>query len=316
MYQELLPQEQENEKNGFLISTILHLLLLLLLFIPLIQSKVLNQEFSGIVVAIGIPDAGNLVNNNTESAASASAPEVVKESAETPSAAPTSEAKTEKTPQKNATPIVSVIQEESSEIKSTDKAEKITEKELSDAKAKAAAENAKKEKQAKELEALKAAQAAELAKQKAEAEAEAKRKAEAEKQKQLEESKSKFGSLFGQGSPGDKTENKGVENGSPDASILDGLSTGSGKAGDGLDARGIVFEPEIKDNSQKTGKVVVKVCVNNLGKVISANYTQKGSSTTDQYLVNLAEKNAAKYTFTPSDITEQCGTITINFLLK
>ncbi len=50
----------------------------------------------------------------------------------------------------------------------------------------------------------------------------------------------------------------------------------------------------------------VKVCVNNLGNVISSKYTQRGSTTTDQHLASLATQGAKKYKFSPNDVPEQC----------
>jgi TonB family protein len=86
--------------------------------------------------------------------------------------------------------------------------------------------------------------------------------------------------------------------------------------GGGLGNRGVKYEPTISDNSQKTGKVVVNVCVDKSGKVISAEYTQKGSTTTDSDLRALAERSARKFVFSESTIEKQCGTITIDFKVR
>jgi TonB family protein len=160
---------------------------------------------------------------------------------------------------------------------------------------------------------------AEEAQKKAEAEAEAKRKAEAEAQKQAEYEKAKkqFGDSFGDGKgKNDKPGNQGDPNGDPDATKLDGISTGSGMVGGGLGDRGVVFEPKIKDDSQKTGTVVVRVCVNRNGEVISADYTQKGSTTADSELRQIAITSAKKFKFSKSSVDKQCGTITIDFKVR
>jgi hypothetical protein len=86
--------------------------------------------------------------------------------------------------------------------------------------------------------------------------------------------------------------------------------------GGGLGSRGVKYEPTISDNSQKTGKVVVNVCVDKTGKVISAEYSQRGSTTTDSDLRGLAERSALKFVFTESAIEKQCGTITIEFKIR
>ena len=144
---------------------------------------------------------------------------------------------------------------------------------------------------------------------------EARKKAEAEA-RQKEEAKSKFGSLFNKNNDNDNSEGEGDPLSQPDATALEGLSEGFGKTGKGLQTRKLVYQPKIEDNSQKTGKVVVDICVNSKGDVISANYTQKGSTTTDTYLIRLAERNAKKYRFSESELVEQCGEIIIDFKLK
>lgn len=158
---------------------------------------------------------------------------------------------------------------------------------------------------------------------KAELEAQAEReRIEDEKQKAAEEArkkeqaKSKFGSLFNKNNETDNSSGQGDPISTPDASALEGISEGFGKTGKGLQTRSIIYQPTIEDNTQKTGKVVINICVNGSGKVISANFTQKGSTTTDIYLINLAKENARKYLFSKSEITEQCGEIIIDFRLR
>lgn len=148
-------------------------------------------------------------------------------------------------------------------------------------------------------------------------EAELKKAAEAKKKAEYEKAKKQFGDILGKGK-GNQSEsgNAGDPAGDPNTSVLDGLSKGTGKIGGGLASRGTVYIPEIDENSQKAGKVVVRVCVNNKGEVIEAKYTQKGSTTTDTDLVNVAIKGAKRYRFSKSPIEKQCGSITIEFKLK
>ena len=134
-----------------------------------------------------------------------------------------------------------------------------------------------------------------------------------EQEKKKEAAKSKFSSLFGSST----TESDNTsEVGRPDASAVEGLKDNFTATGEGLESRGIVYQPDITDNSQKTGRVVVRICVNKSGLVTSARFTQKGSTTTDNYLIDLAEKNALKYRFTESTLDEQCGNIVIDFRLR
>ncbi|MBK7094605.1 MAG: energy transducer TonB [Saprospiraceae bacterium] len=104
--------------------------------------------------------------------------------------------------------------------------------------------------------------------------------------------------------------------GSRDSDILEGITKGKGRVGDGLDARGVMYEPAFEDSSQKSGTVVVRICINDQGKVISARYTQKGSTTTDSELINIAVSNSKKYRFSPSQLPEQCGTVSITFIVR
>lgn len=81
-------------------------------------------------------------------------------------------------------------------------------------------------------------------------------------------------------------------------------------------SRKVIKVPVINDNSQKQGRVVVNICVNELGKVISSKYTQIGSTTADTYLVELAEKGASEYLFSPSTQSKECGRVIIEFRLR
>ena len=67
---------------------------------------------------------------------------------------------------------------------------------------------------------------------------------------------------------------------------------------------------------QKSGKVVIEVCVNSSGTVVSADYTQRGSTTSDSELKSKALQAAKGYRFASSSADQQCGTITFNFTLK
>jgi hypothetical protein len=134
---------------------------------------------------------------------------------------------------------------------------------------------------------------------------------------QYNQSKSQFGDLFGKGK-GNTTDsgNQGQEEGDPTAKALAGVSSGIGLIGGGLSGRGLSYQPQIKDKSQKTGKIVVKVCVDAEGKVISAEYTQLGSTSTDLELKKIAVQSALQFKFTSSNVDRQCGTISIDFKLK
>jgi len=145
------------------------------------------------------------------------------------------------------------------------------------------------------------------------------RKAAEEVRKKAEYAKTKkqFGDLIGKGKGAtSESGNAGDPKGDPSSEALKGLSKGNSRIQGGLADRGIISEPHIEDNSQKAGIVVVKVCVNSQGEIIESSYTQRGSTTTDTDLVNIAIQGAKQYRFSKSPIEKQCGTITIEFKLK
>jgi len=335
-------EEEENSKKGLIGSICFHTILLLMFLLPWFKTVDPPPGIPGVLVSMGNPD---LLSEEEPSPKQSSEPLVYQnEEAEAPQEAveesqPVEEVKVTPEPQKPFTkpqPVtekevpakfektVENVQEESpikiKEAIEKQEAEALLRLEKAEAeKKKAEAEKLKQEKLAAEKAAAQAqAKAAEEAKKKQEAEA-AERRAEEQRKKQeaYEKTKNELGSLFGgDGSDNDSEGKKGDPDGSNDSKILAGLSGGLGEVGGGLSGRGIIYEPTIKENSQKTGKVVVKVCVDKSGTVISSKFTQRGSTTTDSQLVEVAEKAAAKYKFTPGDLAEQCGTITIDFKLK
>ena len=139
-------------------------------------------------------------------------------------------------------------------------------------------------------------------------------KEQEEKRQRYEEQKSKFSDLFKKGA--DNSEKEGDPTGAPDASKVEGISTGKGTVGAGLSDRGIVSAPDISDDSQRRGKVVVVICVDDTGTVISAEYTQRGSTTTDPYLIEIAEESAKLWKFSAGEMEKQCGTISIDFKVE
>ncbi len=93
-------------------------------------------------------------------------------------------------------------------------------------------------------------------------------------------------------------------------------SDSSGSVSGQIGNRSVLFTPSIKDDSQKKGKVVIKICVNGAGKVTRAEYTQAGSTTSDTYLIQLATDGVKKYLFSASDNAEECGRVVVDFQLK
>lgn len=343
-------EEDENSKKGLIGSLCFHTILLLVFLLPWFKTLDPPPGLPGVLVSMGNPD---FTSTEDPSPKQSSEPiayqneedeveepdakvEVVEESEpikKTQEKQPTEAvpdkviAPTKEVPAKFEKTVVNTQQESPVKIKEDKEKLEKDRRELERKQAQLKAEAQKKLEKEKEVEALEAAKKAEAAKQAAAiAEAKRKRAEEAErkrvqeqkkKQEAYEKTKNELGSLFGgDGNSNESDGKKGDPDGSNDSKILEGLSGGLSEVGGGLSGRGIIYEPKINENSQKTGKVVVKVCVDQSGSVISSKYTQRGSTTTDSELVNVAEKAAAKYKFTPGELAEQCGTITIDFKLK
>lgn len=83
--------------------------------------------------------------------------------------------------------------------------------------------------------------------------------------------------------------------------------------GGGLSGRAVQRRSSIKNDTQKIGRVVIEVCVDSEGRVISADYTMRGSTTTDSDLKSKALESARSYVFVPSSKDTECGTLSFNF---
>lgn len=69
--------------------------------------------------------------------------------------------------------------------------------------------------------------------------------------------------------------------------------------GGGLAGRAVISRRKIGASPQKQGKVVIEVCVDNSGHVVSAYYTPRGSTTSDSELQTMAISAAQTYKFAP-----------------
>ena len=316
-----LGTEKKFEITAKTVATAFGVAFLLLFFWNLLTYQDPKPPESGILVSFGQPNIGQgeevsapppvAAEEEVETPAEpeVSEPEPVEEEVE-PEAVPEPEPVK---PKKTEAPAKDVIKDERSKALALKKKKEQEQK-----------REEEREKRAEELEAKKKADAA----KKAKADADRKKKAEADKkaaeaaakQAEAERLKGEIGGLFGQTGDGKgntgTSGNQGDPNGDPNASNLDGISTGSGMVGGGLGNRG-GSGPKVTDKSQATGKVVVKVCVDDAGRVKSATFTQRGSTTTNSQLRRIAEANAKKWSFSKSDLgRNQCGTITYDFKVK
>lgn len=124
--------------------------------------------------------------------------------------------------------------------------------------------------------------------------------------------------------PGSKTGTGGNGTGSngktgPQGGDGQGTSTTGGTVGSdiggGLSGRPVKKRVKPKNNTGRYGTVVITICVNKDGKVVSAEYTQKGSTTADGKLRALSESAAKQYRFeaAPYAPDKQCGNVTFKF---
>lgn len=313
---------EEDRTKALVTSIILHAILLALLFFihfnresPLTEAPPIVIEFGGggDDAATGLPDEGQ--GNDPAPPGQQMEDPTVTEPVEEPSSEPAP-------PKESAPPAPSKPETPRNTPTSTDP----------DAAALKKAQEETRRKQQQEQDRIRKEQDAARA-----AEAERQRQiAEQQRREQEERDKKKgqFGSTFGkpgstgtgQGNTG-KPGNQGIPGGTGDNPFgkTPGSGGGSGggdgggvgeSIGDGLGGRRVVGRPSMVDDTQKTGKVAIRVCVNSDGRVTSANYTQRGSTTTDSVLRSKAESWARGYRFAPSDAAEQCGTITFDFRVK
>ena len=303
--------EQENRTKSFLISMVFHALLVLLMFLYTFSKKPESTEVPPITIewggggdnaAAGEPDKGMNDDytppgeeaSSTPSTPTTSTPEPAPKPSNTPATPPPPTA-TSDDPD-----VAAVRQQKEKERKQQ--------------------EEATRQEQARQAEAERQRVAAEAAK-----------RAEDAKRNSV---KNNAGSAFGKknstgtgagggGNPG----NGGINGGTGDnpfgksngtgGGTGGGVGTGTGPSiGGGLGGRAVRQRGPINDNSQKQGKVVIEVCVDSGGNVISADYTQRGSTTSDSELRNKALSAARAYKFAASGSAKECGTITFNFQLK
>ncbi len=288
--------EREDKRKAFIITSILYTILLILLILPLLTYPDPPPGQEGILVNLGM-DFGQGDEN---------APEEITETT------PEDNTEIETEPIEETQPVEETPVEEP-QSQPTDVPEKEV-VETTDPQAEAIKKREEEKKRQQQLEAERKRKAQEEAERKRREEEERKRR-EAERKKQQASGAFGGGSGPGKGNTG-QSGNQGDPHGDPNASNLEGVSVGQGQVGGGLGSRGVLASPRVTDNSQEQGTVVVKVCVDANGKVISAEYTQAGSTTNSANLRRLAIANAKKWKFSKSHIDKQCGTIRYVFKLQ
>jgi outer membrane biosynthesis protein TonB len=281
---------KKDKRNGLLTSMVVHTCIIVLLLMPFLTIPIPPPGQEGILVNLGLPDVGQGEEN-----AAASAEEVA------PSPEPEPQPEPTPTPPRKETPV--------KKEKATPTEEKLVKTEDPDAIA--LREKAKKEEEQRRQ--------AEEQRKKEEADRIAREQEAAKKKAEADKLKNDIGGLFGPGKGKGNTGkpgNQGDPGGDPNATNLEGISTGQGSIGGGLTGRDVRARPKITDNSQREGTVVIEVCVDKSGSVVEARFIQKGSTLNDSDLTSMARQNAMQWKFEEGSVDRQCGTITYRFKLQ
>ena len=77
--------------------------------------------------------------------------------------------------------------------------------------------------------------------------------------------------------------------------------------------RTILQSEEAYATTEKRGTIAIKICVDRAGNVMSAKFTQRGSTTFNSYLKKVALKAAKSIKFATLDVPEQCGIVNYKF---
>lgn len=114
------------------------------------------------------------------------------------------------------------------------------------------------------------------------------------------------------------TGDQGVYGGTPGAPNYSG-NPGKGNSGvsitRGLGGRNIIGGQSFEDEFNQNAKIAMDIVVSSSGKVISATYQPRGSTSSNGSMISIARRRANELKFNTGD-DEQRGTILFNFKLK
>jgi len=311
--------QKKYNKHGLIGSILFHsILLVLLLYFGL---TTLPQQEEGILVNLGNVETGlGKIEPPASAAQETSPPE------ETQTPPKTQEAPTPKTDES----VKTQDYDDAPEIKSAEQKKKEAEDKLKKQREEAERKiQEEKDRKAKE-EAIKKAKAEADAKRKIEEERKRKeeeeRKKREEQQRIADEARNKVGSAFGKTNNNSTSEgdaggsgNQGYVTGDPNSKNRSG--SGLGNSGNGFDLTGRSLNgslPQPQYNIQEEGVVVVQITVDKYGKVVSAEYQLKGSTTQNSVLKERAIEAAkrAQFNADPNAPAFQKGTITYTYVLN
>jgi protein TonB len=121
-----------------------------------------------------------------------------------------------------------------------------------------------------------------------------------------------------------ETNANGGGNGSPIEGNQDGAATaGDGGAGDGLEGDGIItrkiiHREDIKQIAKVNGKVVLNICIDRAGRVISVSYDPAKTTITDTDIIKRASYLANQYRYEANYTApaRECGQLTFIFSIE
>lgn len=289
----------KHQRNSAKITTLIILILMLLLFVVGPDYMDPPEEY-GVAVNFGTTDVGS-GNKPLSEPKKAVEDKVVEEEVEEEEVQPE---ETEVVPTEAATKAEDILTQDNAEaiaIKKQKEAEEIAK--AAEAKAKAEAKAA----------------AEKIEREKREAE-EKKRAEEAENKRKLDNLiggvKNAEGNTDGGEGPDSQGGNKGQFDGDPYApNYFGGSGPGKGGIGYGLGGRGRPSKQVFKQDCNEYGLVVVRIEVNQQGKVIKAQPGIRGTTNTHPCLLEPAKKIAMshKWPADPNAPTTQVGFVSINF---
>jgi outer membrane biosynthesis protein TonB len=308
--------QKNHEKQARIVSLALHVVMILILLFGVARSCDMEtppptQE--GILIAFGEIDAGG---GQPDEGQPDEAPEQTVEETVEETVQEVEEVEvTEPAPAEEVTPTP--VPDPKPDVKTTDADEIALKKKQEEAKKKKQEADKKKRAAEAKKQAEDAKKAAAAAKKKAAAEAKAKAAAEAKaKADALQAKKDKIGGAFGD-KPGQGDGSNSGNAGDPNATNA-GSGTGTGQVGGGLSNTGVKSKPKPPTNPGVEGNAVIKICVDPKGNVVTAEFTQGGSSITNGTAIKQAIANAKKWKFDANQMRADkvCGTITYKFDVK
>ncbi len=109
------------------------------------------------------------------------------------------------------------------------------------------------------------------------------------------------------------TKNEQMTERSGSTKVVDSPINNNVLAENNFSGRTLVKPPVVKGQNPKSGTVVIKMCIDIEGNVKTAKFTQRGSTTFNKTLRNMAIAASKETKFSKGLDPEECGTITFKF---